>query len=441
MHITILGTGNQGLVVGTCLAETGHQVSCIDTDEARVAMLNAGEMPIHEPGLEELVARNQEEDRLNFTTDLAAAVDESLLVLLCFEPRDPDRGGTDLAEITAAVEHIADAMSGYRIIVNKSPCPPGTGDRIVDVLQSRTSHPFDVVVNPDFMKEGNAVDDFMRPDHVVIGCEDVRVFEIMKELYNPFMRTGKPIQPVSRRSAEIAKIATNVMLASRISLMNQLAELCAAYDADVSQVREALSADGRIGSTFLFPGLGYGGHGLPSDVAACVRLAHEKHLDADLLEAIQAVNTRQRQRFLDRILAFYGAGISGARIAVWGAAYKPRTDDLRGAPAIQVIDGLIKAGAEVAVYDPVAANKLRAHYGDRVSIAAKYYHAIQDADGLVIVTEWNEFRRPDYARMAESMRRPVIFDGRNLYTPGVMEQHGFTYFSIGRAPVQPTPVN
>jgi len=435
MRIAIIGTGYQGLVTGTCLAENGHRVICMDRKADPIALLKKGVPPLHEPGLEELIARNLEEERLTFTTDLAEAVRESLMIFLCVGTPANEDGETDLSGIFEVVKQVAEAMDGYRIIVNKCTCPPGTSEQIEEILRAHTRHPGDVVVNPDFMKEGSAVDDFLRPDRVLVGCREIRVNEIMKEMYGPFLRTGKPLLVLSPRSAEMAKYATNVMLAARISVMNQLADVCEQYDADIAEVREAVGTDSRIGSTFLFPGIGFGGSGLPRDLAVCERLASEQDVPHDLLTAIRTVNEGRRERFLRLILDHYGDSICEKKIALWGASFKARTDDVRGAPALYVIDGLCQAGASVVVYDPVAAGKLSERYGDAVTIAAKYYAALEGADGLVILTEWNEFRRPDYARMAELMREKVIFDGRNLYTPAIMEANGFRYYSIGRKPV------
>lgn len=432
MKITVIDSGYQGLVVAACLAENGHQVHCLDADAPRIAALQEGRIPFHEPGLEELVARNREEERLHFTTNLPKAVENALIIMLCVPSPADEHGKTDIAPLLQAVAKIGTAMDGYRILVNKSACPPGTADEIERVLRQSTAHAFDVVVNPDFMKEGNAIDDFMRPDRVVIGCEDVRVREIMKELYSPHLRTGRPCLVMGRRSAEMTKYATNVMLASRISLMNQIADLCEALGADIAEVREGLSADARVGAAYLFPGIGFGGPGLPKDLAVCRELARTHGVNDDLFVAIGAVNERRRQQFLRRIVEFYPDGIRGKRLALWGAAYKPRTDDLRGAPAVFLIDGLLAQGAAINVYDPAAAQRLRERYGDRIAIAPKCYASLEGADGLIIVTEWNEFRRPDYERMAGLMRQKVIFDGRNLYTPAVLRQHGFQYFSVGR---------
>ena len=435
MRISIVGTGYVGLVVGTGLAESGHTITCVDKDAERIEALRQGNLPLYEPGLEELVVRNQEEERLRFTTDLAKAIEDCLLVFICVNtPSAPD-GTADVSQVYEVARDVGQLMKGYRIVVNKSTCPVGTTDRIREILSEATQCDFDVVMNPEFLKEGNAVDDFLRPDRIVIGCDEVRVVEIMKELYAPFLRTGRPFITMDVRSAEMTKYAVNTMLASRISLMNQLAGIAEAYGADIGKIREGLASDERIGSSYLFPGLGYGGSCLPKDVLACAHLARSKSLDSDLLDAISATNTRQRDRFIAHILEYYGAGINKKNLAVWGASFKPRTDDIRNAPAIAVIDALLEAGASVSVYDPAASKRLESNYAERIRICTKNYAALEKADGLIICTEWNEFRRPDYERMASLMNEKVIFDGRNLYTPSVLQQAGFRYFSIGRPAV------
>ncbi len=435
MKITIIGTGYVGLVTGTGLAENGHDVTCVDIDESRIAPLLQGKLPIYEPGLEELVVRNVEEERLHFTTDLTAAVEDCVLVFLCVGTPLGEDGAMDLSAVMGAAEQVAKAITGYRVIANKSTCPVGTAKVLREHIASLTDHPFDVVVNPEFLKQGAAVDDFMRPDRIVVGCDDVRVEEIMKELYTPFLRTGKPFLAMSPESAEMTKLAVNVTLATRISLMNELAGISAAVGADIGAVREAIATDSRIGPAYLFPGLGYGGSCLPKDVKSCAVLAHRVGLEAPLLEACSTVNTHTTTRFIERVLTYYGDAIGEKQIALWGLSFKPRTDDLRGAPSLRVIDALLEKGAEVVAYDPVASSKARAMYGDRIRVVAKGYEALEDADGLIIATEWNEFRRPDYERMAGLMRDKVIFDGRNLYTPAVLAKHGFRYFSIGRPDV------
>jgi len=423
------------LVVGTGLAETGHYVTCVDTNRELIAALNANALPFYEPGLEELVARNVEEERLRFTTDIESAISDVLLIFICVGTPAADSGEADTSAVFSALQSIGKAMTGYRIIVNKSTCPVGTTEAIRFALKSLTEHPFDVVVNPEFLRQGAAVDDFMRPDRIIVGCDDVRVGEIMKEMYAPFLRTGKPLLMMGVRSAEMAKYAVNAMLATRISFMNEFARLCEAYGADISEVREGLAADSRIGASYLFPGVGFGGSCLPKDLRACAHLAANRGIPSPLIEAVSAVNESQQTEFVNRILAFYGQDIAKKRIALWGASFKPKTDDLRGGPALRVIDALLAAGASVSVYDPVAEKTLKAQYGDKITIAPKNYAALEGADGLVICTEWNEFRRPDYERMANLLRERVIFDGRNLYTGKSLAQHGFRYFSIGRPAV------
>ncbi len=435
MKITVIGTGYVGLVVGTGLAENGHFITCVDRDTAKIETLSKGKLPIYEPGLEELIARNLEEERLRFTSDLDEAVASSLLVFICVGTPSREDGGADTSEVLSCAEQVARAMKGYHIVVIKSTCPVGTADRIREVIAGITSSPFDIVVNPEFLKEGAAVDDFMRPDRILIGCSDVRVQEIMKELYSPFLRTGKPILCMSERSAEMTKYAVNTMLASRISLINEFANIAEAYGADITEVREGLMADSRIGSTYLFPGLGFGGSCLPKDVVACAHSAREKGVACDMIEAIARVNDRQVRIFAQRILDFYGPDISEKRVAIWGASFKPRTDDIRHAPAMYIVDALLEAGAAVVVYDPVAGPKVREAYGDRVTVGTKYYGVLQDADGLVIATEWREFHNPDFERMGTLMRQRVIFDGRNLYSAKALAPHGFQYFGIGRGSV------
>lgn len=432
MKIAIVGTGYQGLVVGTCLAETGHQVTCIEPDESRLKGLISGHVPFHEPGLEELLTRNLEEERLTFTTDVAAAVDECLSILFCINPPVDERGGVDTSDLLEIAATVARAMKGYRLFINKGACPPGTAAALEEVFAANTTQPYDVVVNPDFLKAGKAVDDFMHPDRVIVGCEDVRVQELIREIYSPFLRTGRPILFMNKASAEISKYATNVMLASRISVMNQLADICTAVGADISRVREGLACDERIGSTFLFPGLGYAGTYMPGDLAACQRFGEDSGVDVDLIAAIQGVNKRRQDGFEAMIRGHFDGAVAGKTLAFWGATFKPRTDDIRGSVAVRLIDSLLADGTRIQVHDPVAGTALRARYGDRVVVATKPYDAIEGAHGLVITTEWSNYHRPNFSRMAELMSASVIFDGRNLYPPEMLEKEGFTYYSIGR---------
>ncbi len=435
MRISVVGTGYVGLVVGTGLAEIGHFVMCVDSDQNRVNELCQGKLPIYEPGLEELLLRNVEEGRLSFTNDLSDAVAHSTVIFICVGTPSGDEGGADVSEVLNVAREIGKAMPGYRVVVVKSTCPVGTCDRVEQTLREITSHPFDVVSNPEFLREGAAVDDFLRPDRVIVGSEDVRVEELMRELYNPVLRSGNPFIAMSRRSAELAKYACNSLLAARISLLNEIAVLCEEYGADIGAIREAAATDRRIGPQYLHPSLGFGGSCLPKDVAACAKLARDAGLSGGVLDSILPANLRQQERFLDRILRYYGGHIHEKTLAVWGVTFKARTDDVRGSPAIRIISVLLEKGAKIRAYDPAAGKRIREQFGDRVVVTQKCYEALENVDGLIIPTEWREFQSPDYERMRQLMREAVIFDGRNLYSPKNMAQYGFRYFSIGRSPV------
>ena len=432
MKIAVVGTGYVGLVAGACLAESGNDVVCIDKDEAKIRKLRRGVLPIYEPGLEELVMRNIEEERLSFSTDTKKAVESSLIVFLCVGTPEGPGGTPDVSQVLHAAGEIGDALNEYKVIVSKSTCPVGTVERIADTIRARTPHRFDVVANPEFMKEGAAIDDFMRPDRVVVGCADVRVIEIMKELYAPFLRSGKPFLAMDVRSAELSKYAVSAMLGARISLINEIANIAEAYGADIDHVRQAMMADRRIGPDYLYPGLGYGGSCLPKDVIALSELARDAGLPGGVIDGTAAANTAQLQRFGDRILTHYGDSLAGKRIAVWGASFKSKTDDIRNAPAIGLIDRFLEAGAEVRAYDPEAGANLRARYGDRITVASRVYAAAEQADGLIIATEWREFHNPDFERLGTLMREKAIFDGRNLYNPKIVRRHGFFYVGVGR---------
>ncbi len=437
MKLCVVGTGYVGLVAGTCFAESGNDVICVDIDAEKVSRLRQGMVPIYEPGLEELIKRNLAEGRLAFTTDLRQAVRESLMCFIAVgTPPDQD-GSADLAAVIRVAGEIADAMDGYRVIVNKSTVPVGTAERVAQVVASRTAHPYDVVSNPEFLKEGAAVEDFMKPDRVVIGSDSVRATELMRELYEPFVRTERPILIMSAASAEMTKYCANAMLAARISLMNEFANLCERVGADVDDVRRGIGFDLRIGHHFLFPGVGYGGSCFPKDVKAVIRSAEQYDLDFRMLRAAEEVNERQKRTLVDKVLAHFGGSLRGMRLAVWGLAFKPRTDDMREAPAVTIIEALLKAGAEVHVHDPEALNEARRLFGNRLRYHRVNYEALQGVDALLVVTEWNEFRRPDFERMRRAMKQPVIFDGRNIYDPNDMCERGFTYYSVGRRPVRP----
>jgi len=432
MKIAVVGTGYVGLVAGACLAESGNDVVCVDKDEAKVRTLRRGRMPIYEPGLEELVRRNRHERRLTFTATLPKAVRESAIVFIAVgTPQDED-GSADLQHVLAVARDIAKAMNGYKVVVTKSTVPVGTSERVREVIRRETTHPFSVVSNPEFLKQGAAVEDFMKPDRVVVGAEDPRAEELMRELYAPFTRTGAPVMVMDCASAELSKYAANAMLATRISFMNEVANLCELVGADVDHVRQAIAADRRIGPSFLFAGIGYGGSCFPKDVQALVHFAAAKSYEFRILRAVESVNAQQKLRLLAKMRAHFGS-LKGKTVALWGLAFKPRTDDMREAPSLALIDGLLAGGARVQAYDPEAIRVAKGLLGSRVTFAAGNYEALRGADCLAIVTEWNEFRRPDFARMRKLMRTPVVFDGRNIYNPQQMQQNGFTYYSIGRA--------
>jgi len=431
MKIAVIGTGYVGLVAGACFAESGNDVICVDKDEAKIRMLRRGRMPIYEPGLEEMVRRNRLEKRLTFTTMLPKAVRDSTLVFVAVGTPQGEDGAADLQHVLTVAKDIAKAMNGYKVIVDKSTVPVGTSVKVREVIRRETTHPFSVVSNPEFLKQGAAIEDFMKPDRVIVGAEDPRGAELMLELYAPFTRTGAPIMVMDCASAELTKYAANAMLATRISFMNEVANVCELVGADVDQVRRAIGSDRRIGSSFLFPGVGYGGSCFPKDVKAMIHFAAEKSYDFKILHAVQAVNQLQKVRLIAKMQAHFGS-LKGKTIAVWGLAFKPRTDDMREAPSIALIGALLEAGAKVQAFDPEAVKVARSILGSKVTYAAKSYDALKGADALAIITEWNEFRRPDFPRMRALMRSPVIFDGRNLFTPDQMKSHGFTYYSIGR---------
>ena len=432
MRIAVVGTGYVGLVAGACLAESGNDVVCIDKDDAKIRALRRGKMPFYEPGLEELVRRNRLERRLTFSATLPKAVRDSSVIFVAVGTPPGEHGSADVRQVLAVARDIAKAMNGYKVIVDKSTVPVGTSARVREVIRRETTHPFSVVSNPEFLKEGAAVEDFMKPDRVVIGAEDPRAEELMREVYDPFTRTGAPIMVMDCASAELTKYAANGMLASRISFMNEVANVCELVGADVDQVRRAIGADRRIGSSFLFPGIGYGGSCFPKDVQALIHFAAQKNYEFKTLRAAESVNGIQKTRLFSKMRTHVGS-LKGKVVAIWGLAFKPKTDDMREAPSVPLINALLAAGAKVQAYDPEASPVAKGLFGSRVTLAAGNYEALNGADCLAIVTEWSEFRTPDFARMRKLMRAPVIFDGRNLYPPEQMKQLGFTYYSIGRA--------
>ena len=442
MKVCVVGTGYVGLVAGTCFAESGNDVICVDVDASKIEGLRNGIIPIYEPGLKELVLRNSEERRLSFTTDIVAAVKESLVIFIAVGTPPGEDGSADLKYVINVARDIGRHMESFKILVDKSTVPVGTADKVraavAEELANRgVSIEFDVVSNPEFLKEGAAIDDFMKPDRVVIGTDNVRTAEIMKELYAPFMRKTNRLIVMDIRSAEMTKYAANAMLATKISFMNQIANLCERMGADVAAVREGIGSDSRIGYDFLFPGVGYGGSCFPKDVKALVKTAEECGYEFILLEAVEEVNERQKLVLTHKIEALLGSPesakpLAGITIALWGLSFKPRTDDMREAPSVAIINRLLELGATVRAHDPVAIKEAKKIFGDRIEYSANLYEILQGADALAIVTEWNEYRNPDFDKIRSSLRNPVIFDGRNLYEPNRMRDAGYEYYPIGR---------
>ena len=443
MKIGVIGTGYVGLVTGTCFAEMGHDVFCMDIDQKKIDRLKQGILPIYEPGLEELVRSNQKNGQLIFTADMIETVNHSDLLFIAVGTPLGANGSADLQFVLKAAEQIGEQMNGYRIIVNKSTVPVGTGEKVRNTISSilakrGASQEFDVVSNPEFLKEGTAVLDFMRPDRIVIGADRERPKEVLKKLYEPFIRNNHPLYIMDITSAEMTKYAANAMLATRISFINEIASLCEKVGADVEQVRLGIGSDSRIGMSFLYPGLGYGGSCLPKDVRALVHLGEENGSKFEMLSAVEQVNKSQRQRLFKQITSHFGTPLEGRQFAVWGLAFKPETDDMREAPSIELIESLLKAGAGVNAYDPVAMAEGRRILGNlpRLNFVEKQYAALEGTDALCLVTEWKSFRAPDFQKMKALMKSPLIFDGRNQYRPEVLAQWGFSYFSVGR-PARP----
>jgi UDPglucose 6-dehydrogenase len=442
MKVCVIGVGYVGLVAGTCFAESGNDVICVDVNEEKVEGLKKGIIPIYEPGLKELVLRNSGEGRLSFTTDIASAVKKSLINFIAVGTPPGEDGSADLQHVLGVARVIGREMEGFKIIVDKSTVPVGTADRVREVILEEqgkrgVSIEFDVVSNPEFLKEGAAIDDFMKPDRVVIGTDNVRTAEIMKEIYAPFMRKTNRLIIMDIRSAEMTKYAANAMLATKISFMNQIANLCERMGADVAAVREGIGSDTRIGHDFLFPGVGYGGSCFPKDVKALVKSAGECDYDFVLLKAVETVNERQKLVLTEKISARFAAGtgkmpLKGRTIAVWGLSFKPRTDDMREAPSVVIINRLLEMGAKVRAHDPEAIGEAKKIFGDRIEYSNNQYEILKDADALAIITEWSEYRNPDFEKIKSLLKQPLIFDGRNLYEPLRMVMAGFEYFPIGR---------
>ena len=432
MKITVVGTGYVGLVVGACLAETGNDVVCADVDERKIGMLLNNQLPIYEPGLEPLVERNQAQGRLVFTTDVAAAIARAEVVFIAVGTPPDEDGSADLRHVLNVAETIGRHMARELVVVTKSTVPVGTAARVQAAVAQHATHPFHMCSNPEFLKEGAAVDDFLKPDRVVLGVDSDHARSVMAELYAPFVRTGKPIIFMDIASAEMTKYAANAMLATRISFMNEIANLCEKVGADVDLVRKGIGSDSRIGPSFLFPGPGYGGSCFPKDVKALVRTAKEYEARLAVLNAVEEANDRQKHRLFEKLRAALGGTIDGAHVAIWGLAFKPNTDDMREAPSLVLIAQLLEHGATVTAHDPAAMKEARHKLGDRIAFAETNYEALPDADALVVVTDWNEYRHPDFARIRSMLRRPIVIDGRNLYNADKMRRLGFTYDSIGR---------
>jgi len=432
MRVAVLGGGYVGLVTAACLAETGNDVVCADLNEVKVARLQADDIPIHEPGLDAVVRENQAQGRLRFTTDVAAAVEHGKVVIIAVGTPHEQGGAADLSQVVAAARTIGDHLNEPKVIVTKSTVPVGTSRRVRAEIESRTTLPFSMASNPEFLKQGGAVDDFMKPDRVVVGVDSAEAREAMEELYAPYLRTGNPLLVMDIASAELTKYAANAMLASRISFMNQVAELCDRVGADVELVRRGMATDRRIGPAFLFPGPGYGGSCFPKDVKALVNSARVAGMDPVLFEAIEVANEHQKGALLRKVVARLGEDLQSLTVAVWGLAFKAGTDDMRESPAIPLVEGLLERGARVAAHDPHAAEQARARFGDRVTLSDDPYQVVAGAHALVVVTEWLQYRTPDFARIQSLMARPVLIDGRNVWDPARLRRAGFEYYGIGR---------
>ena len=433
MKLAVVGTGYVGLVSGTCFAETGHEVVCVDIDERKVQSLQQGKITIYEPGLQELFDRNVKAGRLSFTTSLEEGIEDAHAIFLALPTPPGEDGSADLSYILGVARELASLIKSYTVIIDKSTVPVGTAQEIEDVLSVKLSpEKFDVVSNPEFLREGAAVSDFLKPDRIVIGLKSDRARSVMNELYLPFVRQGNPIYYMDQRSAEMTKYAANSYLATRISFMNEIANLCNVVGANVDQVRLGMGSDNRIGKRFLFAGVGYGGSCFPKDVQALKKTADENDYDFRILDAVMSVNKRQKEIAFEKLKDIYGDSLSSKKVGIWGLAFKPNTDDIREAPALSLINALLETGNTIYAFDPEAAENTRKVYGDRIKIARNYLEVLNDIDALVIMTEWPVFRNPDFKMMQEKIRDKVVFDGRNLYDPKEMKKMGFQYFSIGR---------
>jgi UDPglucose 6-dehydrogenase len=437
MKIAVVGTGYVGLVTGTCFAESGNEVYCIDKDARKIDMLKNGQLPIYEPGLMELVSRNAREGRLSFSTNLAQSMAPAQLVFIAVGTPQAQDGSADLSTVWAVADAIAEHVNGPKIVVIKSTVPVGTNRAVAERLAARSSHPLEVVSNPEFLKEGAAIDDCQKPDRVVIGTHSAEAAEVLRELYAPFLRTERPFLVMSPESAEMTKYAANAMLATKISFINEMANLCEKMGADINEVRRGIGHDGRIGFQFLFPGSGYGGSCFPKDIRAIISMMKQTGTPPVVMEAVDGVNEAQKQVLVRKVRQHYGDALKDKTLAIWGLAFKPRTDDVREAPSLATIDALLRDGVHLRVHDPEAMANVRAIYGDRLVYCDRPYGALEGAHGLLIITEWQEFRNPDFEVMRRLMAEKVIFDGRNLYEPRTPAGYGFTYYSIGRKTRRP----
>lgn len=433
MKIAVIGTGYVGLVTGTCFAETGNHVICVDNNLSKVESLKQGKIPIFEPGLELLFNRNVEEGRLFFTDNLKEAVEVADIIFLALPTPPGEDGSADLSYILGVADQLGDLVKTYKVIVDKSTVPVGTAEKVHTIIAKKISPDlFDIVSNPEFLREGLAVEDFMKPDRVVIGTQSIKAQELMEKLYKPFVRQGNPVYYMDERSAEITKYAANAYLAARISFMNEIANLCEKVGANVDMVRMGMGSDTRIGKRFLFPGVGYGGSCFPKDVQALFHTAEQNQYDFQILKAVMSVNEKQKFVLFHKLKKYFNNELKGKKIGVWGLAFKPNTDDIREAPALYIIEALIKEGAEMSVFDPEATENVKKHFGDKISYCENAYDVARDADALVIITEWSEFRNPDFDRLSKLLKNKVIFDGRNVYDLEQMNEAGYYYESIGR---------
>ncbi len=436
MKIAVIGTGYVGLVSGTCFAETGNHVTCVDIDENKVNSLTSGKITIYEPGLEKLFERNLKEGRLHFTTSLEDAIKEAKIIFLALPTPPGEDGSADLSYVLGVAEHLGKIMTEYKVIVDKSTVPVGTAEKVHNAVAANYSGDFDIVSNPEFLREGVAVDDFMKPDRVVVGCSSERAEKLMHELYAPFVRQGNPVIFMDEKSAELTKYAANSFLATKITFMNEIARVCELVGADFDKVRKGIGTDTRIGNRFLFPGIGYGGSCFPKDVKALVRSSAEVDYDFKILNAVEEVNESQKTYLIPKVKNHFGGDLKGKHFALWGLAFKPNTDDIREAPALYLIDELIAAGATVTAFDPEAMENVKGVVGDKISFADNMYTCLESADALIIATEWAEFRNPNFERITSALKNQTIFDGRNLFNLNKMTEQGFNYYSIGRETIK-----